>query len=409
MAESVGYLDSILQQMYPALMQDLSGAGIRTPFDPRDPRGGMPSTMASTGNVQTPIFRPPQTQPIPPGAVPSMGLGESAYDVPAPSAPAAAPPIAASAAPPAAPDGLSAVNPALYWRPPASSPPGMLDPVLPPTAPADAALPPTAAPAAGVAPPTMPVPPPPPAASEPPAVPAASLAGRVSSMPGYNRGILGAFLPEPPAGSVFDKISRAINDNSNALIGIGGGLAGGRTLGESVAGASSGLLKGREADRQLQNQNFTAAFLAQRVPGLSHEQALGMAASPEILKQILPAVVGSKELGNANGVLYDKATGRVVADLSEGQKWQIGKVQNPKTGEDVSVLVQPATGKVRAINPTDLTRTSGQGGAASENISIPPQARLLPPAEQYRQAPDGSTATLGGRPVVKRNGRWEYQ
>lgn len=418
MAESVGYLDSIigadpytgLDPTWAALRARLTGspnlvaqggvapvAGLVANPQPETTgnRGGDPIDRVVMGMLDR-MFPPAQRASL--GAlvsgvsVPDVGAGAQA----APAA-NAAPMSAAGAgadspmtpvAQDAAAGAVAGIHPAQTWQPPASLP-GILNGQIPlPTPrPAEAALPPAAVPAAGVAPPSMPIPSPP--VVSPPAIPETSLAGR--------------------APSFLDKLGTGINNSANTLIAMGAGFAGAPSIGTGISRALTGAQQGQQLDRQLQNQNSTAAFLAARIPGLSQEQAVAMAASPEIMKQILPAVIGSKELGNANGVLFDKATGRVVADLSEGQKWQIGTVKNPKTGEDQTVLIQPATGKVRAINPTDLTRTSGQGGAASENISIPPQARLLPPAEQYRQAPDDSTATLGGRPVIKRNGRWEYQ
>lgn len=206
----------------------------------------------------------------------------------------------------------------------------------------------------------------------------------------------------PPTPGLLDRLSAA-SHNLSAKPGLPG-----------IFDAISGIQSGARTDprgQQIQAQNQTFAALVKR--GMDPDVASAVISNPEMLKQVLPSLFGGKKLMNVNGVLVDEATGKQVADYSDATKWQVAKVSDPNTGIETSVLVQPGTGATRQITPGSLQQATApggpaQGGPVTQRMALPPEVKNMPPSLQFKNAPDGSTATLGGRPVIKRNGRWEY-
>jgi hypothetical protein len=222
--------------------------------------------------------------------------------------------------------------------------------------------------------------------------------------------------PKSEGGGISAALSGLLSpQNAPMFLALAGGLAGAPSLGigmrRAFAGAAPAAMQLQQNQQKQGYINDTYQALVKR--GLPDEVARAAATNPEMLKQLLPSIMGGKKLMNVNGVLVDEATGKQVADFSDAQKWQIAKVGDPNTGIETSVLVQPATGATRQITPSALEQATApggpaQGGPVTQRMALPPEVRNMPPSLQFKNAPDGSTATLAGRPVVRRNGRWEY-
>jgi len=100
-----------------------------------------------------------------------------------------------------------------------------------------------------------------------------------------------------------------LGNNSNALIGLGAGIARGGNINETVSSGLTGLMSGRQADQQRQQQGMV--FQALVAEGLSPQQAALAVLHPEFGKGAVGSVFKDYQPFN-NGQLYgsfDKRTG----------------------------------------------------------------------------------------------------
>ena len=203
--------------------------------------------------------------------------------------------------------------------------------------------------------------------------------------------------PGQAVSGLGDAAGNWIAHNRNTLMALGAGMAGAQNLGQGLSRGMGAAIPAMQTDQRQQIMNQTAQALMKR--GLPQDVALAAATNPAIMQQLIPSLFGGRKLMNVNGVLIDEATGQKVADYSEATKWQLGKVTDPNTGIETSVLYQPGTGQTKSIAPGALPQATGAGGPATANMSIPPEVRSKSTAEQFRDAPDGSTlfSTHGGR------------
>ena len=212
--------------------------------------------------------------------------------------------------------------------------------------------------------------------------------------------------PSPaPQQSLLGGIGQFLGDNSATLLALGAGLAGAPSLGTGLSRGFAGAAAAAPADRQKQSMNLMATALMRR--GLSQQDAMMIASNPEAAKEVWPQILGSKKLGVVNNRLVDMGTGDVVRDLSDEAAWKTLELIDPTTQEKYSAQQKGSTGEIREILRKGVQPAQGRPAPAGSNI--PDHVRALPRSQQFSDAPDGSTALLGGKPVVRRNGRWEYQ
>jgi len=111
------------------------------------------------------------------------------------------------------------------------------------------------------------------------------------------------------AGLLDFDIGGFLGNNSNALIGLGAGIARGGNINETVSSGLTGLMSGRQADQQRQQQGMV--FQALVAEGLSPQQAALAVLHPEFGKGAVGSVFKDYQPFN-NGQLYgsfDKRTG----------------------------------------------------------------------------------------------------
>lgn len=135
----------------------------------------------------------------------------------------------------------------------------------PPGGPENAALPPGATPTAGM---------PPPADLRPLTPPAP-------------RAPMGPMGGAAPSGSLLDRVSNGLNNNSDLLLALGAGFAGAPSLGEGMHRAFTNA-------SSFSGRNQTIDALMSR--GLPQDMARAAASNPAILQQLLPGMFGPKQL-----------------------------------------------------------------------------------------------------------------
>ena len=105
---------------------------------------------------------------------------------------------------------------------------------------------------------------------------------------------LAGMVPEPletrapvtvEGGGFFGPLGHWLGDNSSALIGLGGGLAGGRSWSQGLGRGLELALSGRALDRQRAARNETVATLTRL--GMNADTARAAAGNPTLLRALL--------------------------------------------------------------------------------------------------------------------------
>jgi hypothetical protein len=115
--------------------------------------------------------------------------------------------------------------------------------------------------------------------------------------------------PQPQIPAPSGGLAGWLGGNSNALIGLGAGIAGGGTLSDSIARGLQGLLTGRQADQKQAIGNATMQALVAR--GLDPQQAALALAHPELMKVAAARLYPSYRFERARDLFgaFDPATG----------------------------------------------------------------------------------------------------
>lgn len=146
--------------------------------------------------------------------------------------------------------------------------------------------------------------------------------------------------------SIFGRLMNGLHDNSNTLLALGAGFAGAPNAGQGISRAAASAIPASQQDLKnkmlLQGQNQTYNALIKR--GVPDDVARAAMQNPEILKQVLPSVFGSKEYGfqmTPDGTLLktDKGTGTV------SPAYQTAPKLTHQTLPDGTVLEIDPTGK----------------------------------------------------------------
>src|SRR5712691_142794 len=95
--------------------------------------------------------------------------------------------------------------------------------------------------------------------------------------------------PAPPqdygSGAVLGGLGNWLGNNSSTLMGLGAGIAGGKTWGEGLSKGLQNAMSGRALDQQRAGQNQTVTALMNR--GLSEDMARAAAGNPTMLRAVL--------------------------------------------------------------------------------------------------------------------------
>lgn len=213
-----------------------------------------------------------------------------------------------------------------------------------------------------------------------------------------------AAAPEQP--SIFGRLMSGLQNNSNTLLALGAGFAGAPNVGAGISRAASAAIPATQVDLKnrmmLEGQNMT--FNALRKRGLPEDVAKAAMLNPEILKQVLPAVFGSKEFGfqmTPDGTLIrtDKGSG-TVAPVYQSSKPQFSVIGKDTNGNDVHGFVDTATKKAWDVNgnPIDTAKLASIGGGANSTLTGPAFLETLDQgrANQIKAIADGRMSPPGG-------------
>lgn len=101
-------------------------------------------------------------------------------------------------------------------------------------------------------------------------------------------------------GGLLDSIGSWAGNNSNALIGLGAGIAGGgRNWNEALGRGLQGFMSGRQQDAsaQLQNQSKNLTYQALMARGVPEAEARAAMGSPEMLRALTNQYFAPKNRG----------------------------------------------------------------------------------------------------------------
>lgn len=184
--------------------------------------------------------------------------------------------------------GMGLANPGAPGAPPPAPFPGAQPPAPPPAQPQPPPQPvarPAGPPAAQ---PSMAPPGPQPGAVPPTSGPVAP----VPAAPQVDHSIIPS---DSLLGRVISGANSWRNQNRLTLLAMAGGLAGSQSWGQGIGRAFQAAGPAQQADIAQNNQNQTASLLMQKMPGLTMEQARGIAGNKEIMAQLVPQMFGAKQ------------------------------------------------------------------------------------------------------------------
>jgi hypothetical protein len=168
----------------------------------------------------------------------------------------------------------------------------------------------------------------------------------------------GAAGPGPSAassGSLFDRITSGINDNSNMLLGLAGGFAGAPSFGAGLSRALSGAQAGAQMDarQRPQPQRIGEAFQALARAGVPPRQALAAVYNPDVMKAIAEQVFG----------------GASAAQRTSGNQplaaWGNIQSHQPQSGPIQPPIATPAPASALGQGPNP-SATSGNGSGTAD-------------------------------------------
>lgn len=199
-----------------------------------------------------------------------------------------------------------------------------------------------------------------------------------------------------PQGGFFSGIGNKIDQNRNALLLAGAGLAGAPSAGIGISRGLMGIAQGQQLDRSQQAVNMTTQALIRR--GMSPVDAQAVAMNPEVLKQVLPQLFGSKTGININGYLVDPSNARVMGDFSDTNQ----KGPDVKEIDGIPHIWNRQLQRYERVNGNQTPAAAAQTPAGA---AAPPEIASLPMSEQMRMAPEGSVFRIGQGRFQKVNGK----
>ncbi len=173
-------------------------------------------------------------------------------------------------------------------------------------------------------------------------------------------------------------ISNFAGNNSNALIGLGAGIASGANgggWGQGVQAGLQGFIGGRESDQKLRIQQASLNALVQQ--GLTPQQAMLAINNPEFMKAAAPSIFPKYDFQNVDNTVgrFNPATGRFDVQGA------VPKETKLSAGETLVSGTPPGIPPIAGGNLSGAPRMGAPMG--------PPMAPQMPP-----QMPQGSTAPI---------------
>lgn len=153
-------------------------------------------------------------------------------------------------------------------------------------------------------------------------------------------------------GGLLSGLQGWLGNNSNMLIALGAGLAGGNGWSQGISQGLQGALKGRQLDQSQQSKTFLERALMQR--GLDPQMARAVSSNPQLANAVLPNLFGAKSTDDIREYEYAKSQG-FAGNLAD---WMARK--RAGAGE---YGLQPIWGRDKDGNPVML-----QAGKTGEAI-----------------------------------------
>jgi hypothetical protein len=199
-----------------------------------------------------------------------------------------------------------------------------------------------------------------------------------------------SFIPKDSLiGRMLNSANNWRDQNRLTLLAMAGGLAGAPSIGTGLSRAFSAAVPAQQADIKQNQQNATARFLMGKMPGMTYEQAVGIASNPTVMAQVLPGIVGAKQskfttvshdkygqpvmgwVDEVNKKAYD-VTGHEITSGTPGAATATGPVNENLHGPDYLATQSP--------NDANLIRAIAEGREA-----FPSGAALRTPRGQWLQ------------------------
>ncbi len=224
-------------------------------------------------------------------------------------------------------------------------------------------------------------------------------------------GAYGADRPPPktdvPETSMLGRIGGKIDDflqnNKSTLMALGAGMAGSQSLGQGLNRGMTLALPAQQHDIAQQKVNQTAKWLESK--GMSPQEAAAVVNNPEMLKQLLPRIMGAKQLkwtqvgedmlGNKQYGFVDEAAGRRYDDsgreLQPGQSGS-GGMSIPRGPDGLPIQGDALMAHLEKSDPVSAAGIkgliSGDINAAGRNMQkLAPLAKLVDPSFDATQYP----------------------
>jgi hypothetical protein len=172
-----------------------------------------------------------------------------------------------------------------------------------------------------------------------------------------------------PSGSLFDRITSGINDNSNMLLGLAGGFAGAPSFGAGLSRALSGAQAGAQMDakQRPRPQRIGEAFQALTQAGVPPRQALAAVYNPDVLKAIAEQVFGGESAaqrmsGNQPLAVQPSIPPSADPAATQAPASASGQAPNPSAASDggpgtaaIAAMIREAATR-RGVDPAVLLR-----------------------------------------------------
>lgn len=140
-------------------------------------------------------------------------------------------------------------------------------------------------------------------------------------------------------------------NNRATLMALGAGMAGSQSLGQGLSRGMQLALPAQQQDLAQQKQNQTARWLVEK-KGMSPQEAEAVVNNPEMMKQLLPRLMGAKQLkwtkvgtdalggdkmgwiDEAAGKRYDDSGKEITAATASGGAGGVGDLDSSLIGEE---------------------------------------------------------------------------
>jgi hypothetical protein len=197
-------------------------------------------------------------------------------------------------------------------------------------------------------------------------------------------GLFKGMFPTKPTQGMLPEAEPQSLFSGNALIGLGAGIASGKTWGDAIGGGLAGMMRGREADRVLNVQRETLQYLLGQ--GVDPRAAALIVQNPEWMKEYGKAAISpSMQIAPDGTIIQSGPMGRlnVPGGVPISERME---TTNPNGSKSPAFAVKPSlqnpSGSI--VQPGAAPRAGAPGGTASDpTMSVSPRQII---SEQSPQA-----------------------